>query len=347
MSTFAFRPAKRSEAKPLIGLYSESGCGKTLSALLLARGFVGPSGRIGMIETESGRGEVYEDDPRVGGGYLVCPIRENFSPREYGEALTAAEKADLGALIIDSASHEWEGAGGVLSMAAQNQAAGKKGQLVWQGPKLDHQRYFMLRLMQTPIPLVVVCMRAKYPMEEVVVNGKKEWVRSTTLAPKQSEDILYELMAHGWIDQAHRFRGTKYTRDDLKAVLVDGQPISIETGRRLAAWARGGAVGVTSAQSATQSPGAPEPVDTREASPPDRATVMQGISDAVGRWQKAPPDALWRTLCRDVCGAEDIETVDVAALADLLDVCHGYARGHAAARKRVHDLARTLQVAAA
>src|SRR5215472_5863573 len=54
-----FRPATRAEAKPLIGLYSESGCGKTWSALLLARGFAGPLGRIGMIETEAGRGEAY------------------------------------------------------------------------------------------------------------------------------------------------------------------------------------------------------------------------------------------------------------------------------------------------
>lgn len=124
-----FRPATRAEAKPLIGLYSESGCGKTWSALLLARGFVGPSGKIGMIETEGGRGEAYVGRAPVG-DYLVRPIRENFSPIEYGKALTEAEGAGLGALIIDSASHEWESAGGVLAMAAENQAKGMKGVLV-------------------------------------------------------------------------------------------------------------------------------------------------------------------------------------------------------------------------
>ena len=49
----AFRPATRSEAKPLIGLYAESGAGKTYSALLLARGFVGPSGKIAMIQMKA------------------------------------------------------------------------------------------------------------------------------------------------------------------------------------------------------------------------------------------------------------------------------------------------------
>src|ERR1035437_10021751 len=172
-----FRPARKSEAKPLIGLYSESGAGKTWSALLLARGFVGPQGKIGMIETEGGRGEAYMGREPVG-EYLVRPIRGNFSPTEYGKAITEAEDAKLDALIIDSAWHEWESDGGVLAMAAENQVKGMKGVLVWQKPKIDHQRHFMLRLMQTPIPLVIVCMRAKYPMEQV---AGKDWVRSKTL----------------------------------------------------------------------------------------------------------------------------------------------------------------------
>jgi len=58
--TISFRPAIKSSAKLLVGIYSESGCGKTYSALLLARGFVGDNGKIAMIETESGRGEAYE-----------------------------------------------------------------------------------------------------------------------------------------------------------------------------------------------------------------------------------------------------------------------------------------------
>lgn len=241
--TYAFRPAKRSEAKPLIGLYAESGCGKTWSALMLARGFVGPTGRIGMIETEAGRGEAYAD--LLPGGYIVCPIRDSFSPTIYGDAISAAEKAELDALIIDSASHEWEGAGGVLSMAAQNQHEGKKGPLVWQMPKLDHQRHFMLRLLSTPIPLVIVCMRAKYPMEEIIKDGKKEWARSEYLHPKQSEDILFELFVHGWIDRDHQFHGTKYSRDDLRGVIREGERISIKTGEALAEWARGGATAVS------------------------------------------------------------------------------------------------------
>jgi len=196
-----------------------------------------------MIETESGRGELYAGHKSVG-GYQVLSMQDSFSPSDYGKAIDVANKADFGVLIIDSASHEWEGVNGVLSMAADNEAAGKKGQLIWQRPKIDHQREFMLRLTQTPIPLVIVCMRAKYPMEQVVKNGKKDWQRSDKLAPKQSEDILFEMLVHGWIDYDHAFHITKPrgTEDELGILTVfpEGKPITIETGKRLAEWAKGG-----------------------------------------------------------------------------------------------------------
>lgn len=261
MSNFSFRPAAKTSAKLLVGIFSESGRGKTYSALLLARGFVGPNGTIAMIETESGRGEIYVDV--IPGGYQVCSIAGNFSPSEYGKAIDAAEKAKFGALIIDSASHEWESIGGVLDMAAENQASGKKGPLVWQKPKLEHAKHFVLRLMASPIPLVIVNMRAKYPMKEIVKDGKKEWARSEHLEPKQSEDILYEMLVHGWIDEQHRYHVTKYPKaiPELRHVVRDGEPLSIETGQRLAQWAAGGAsapAGQSSAPSASQPSGAPD-----------------------------------------------------------------------------------------
>jgi len=235
--SYTIRRAERGQAKPLVGLYSESGNGKTLSALYLARGFAGPTGRIVMIETEAGRGEAYVDI--LPGGYDVISMRGPYRPQEYGQAITVAEAAQPAALIIDSASHEWEGAGGVLQWADENKEAGKKGAQVWRDPKIAHQRDFMLRLLGTPIPLVIVCMRAKYPMREVKrPDGTKEWQRSEELEPKQSDDILFELFVHGWIDKEHNFRGTKYTLPDLRAVIVDGEPISLATGERLASWAR-------------------------------------------------------------------------------------------------------------
>jgi hypothetical protein len=267
--TYQFRPAERTSAKPLLGFYAESGCGKTLSSLLLARGFAGPEGKVGIIDTEAGRGEAYVH--RIPGGYDVLPMRDNFSPMAFGEALTVAEKAGLSALIIDSASHEWEGVGGVLEMAANNQAAGKKGALVWQQPKIEHQRYFMGRLLQTSVPLVILCMRAKYPMEErPKPGGGKDWVRSDKLEPKQADDILYEMSFHGWIDQAHKLHITRCDDEGLAAAIPDGQMINLESGQRLAAWAR-------SLGSSAESRGAATP-------PPQSVTHGAAASDS-GEWR--------------------------------------------------------------
>lgn len=229
------RPAQRSQAKPLIGLYSESGGGKTHSALMIARGFVGPAGRICMIETEQGRGEAFAD--LLPGGYDVSPLRSDFSPQNFHNALKEVEAAGYGAVIIDSASLEWQGEGGVLDMADKNRQAGMKGVLMWQRPKMDHARHFVIPLLQTAVPLVIVCMRARYPMVEETRNGKKEWVRSPHLDPIQSDDILFELFVHGWLDAEHRLHVTRYGRPDLAQVIYDKEAITIDTGARLAAWA--------------------------------------------------------------------------------------------------------------
>lgn len=290
--TVSIRKAATSEAKPLIGFYSESSGGKTYSALLLAKGFASDMAAVAMVETEAGRGEAWADDPLVG-GYSVIPLRGSFGPKVYGEAISAAEQAKVKVLIVDSASHEWEGVGGVLAMAAENQANGKKGPLVWQGPKMEHQREFMLRLMQTPIPLVIVCMRAKYPMYQVSASDLKEWeaagrpgnqpkvgewARSWKLEPKQSDDILFEMFVHGWFDtKEHRFHGTKYTRPTLAQVFVDGECITVDTGKRLAAWSAGTSSSV---------PDAPKP-DVISA---DQHIVimdaLQGIADGEARLKK-------------------------------------------------------------
>lgn len=252
MSGFQIRPAKRTSAKPLIGLYSESGGGKTWGALLIAKGFIGDMSKVVMIETESGRGEVYADDPVVG-GYNVLSIADDYSPEKYGEAIDAVNKAGMQALIIDSASHEWEGVGGVLDMAAKNQDAGKKGQQVWTIPKITHNRQFILKLLGTPVPLVIVCMRAKYPLKEVQKQGGgKDMVRADVPEPKQSDDILYEMMVHGWFDKEHKFHRTNCTEAGLKEVFVDGEIITVETGKRLAEWAKGGLKPKSSAEIRTE-----------------------------------------------------------------------------------------------
>lgn len=265
MSTM--RRATASNVKPLIGLYSESGGGKTSGALKVAKGWAGDMSKVCMIETEAGRGEAWADDAQLG-GYNVIPITEDFSPKIYGAKIMEAEKANIEVLIVDSGSHEWEGIGGVLSMAAKNLDDGKKGVQAWQKPKMDHKREFMLRLQQTRIPLVILCLRASYPMYEVTAAalekwekaggiGKRpkvgDWARSWQLEPIQAEDVLFDMFVHGWLDRdEHKFHGTKYTLDVLRQVFIDKQPLTIETGQRLRQWSEGRRKPPTPASTTTQ-----------------------------------------------------------------------------------------------
>lgn len=221
--------------KPLIALYGESGSGKTYSALLLARGIVGPNGRIAMIETESGRGEFFAD--MIPGGYDVLPLSEPFAPSRCIAALQQIESAGYDIALIDSASHFWEGIGGVLDMAAHNEEGGKKGLAVWRLPKMEHAK-LMLKLMQTRLT-VIVCLRAKYKSRQVKNGGKSEIVKDDYLTPLQADDFIFESTAHMQINMDHSIYVTKNGRPDLRACFPpdNSTPITIETGEAIARWA--------------------------------------------------------------------------------------------------------------
>ena len=242
MSGFTVKRATRQGVKPLIGLYSESGCGKTYSSLLLARGLVGPSGKLVMIDTESGRGSLYADV--INGGYEIIDLHEPFSPGRYVEALQAAEHAGAQCVIIDSASHEWEGLGGVLDMAhAIEEKSGKPGLHCWKTPKLEHNK-MMLALLQSPLP-VIVNLRAHFKSRQGKNErtGKTEILKDEFTTPIQSEAFIYEMTVHGEIMQDHSFRLTKCSHPALRACFPAGKPISIETGVAVAAWCNAVPVG--------------------------------------------------------------------------------------------------------
>lgn len=187
-------------------------------------------------------------------------------------------------------------------MAAENQAKQMKGPLVWQKPKMDHAREFMLRLTQTPIPLVIVCMRSKYVMQQVDAKYIErwraagntgappkigDWARDTELSPKQSEDILFEMFVHGWLDkETHSFHGTKYTVAPMRQILEDGKPITADTGARLAQWAKGRAPAAS----------APPPVVT---GPGDKAPQVEAAAGEADSFITPDECANLETLCND------------------------------------------------
>src|SRR5438105_9785075 len=111
MGILNIAPAERAGAHLLIQLYGPPRSGKTYTALRIARGMVGPKGRIGVLDTESGRARLYSD--KVPGGFVVGELTPPYTPRRYLEAIEEFLAYGVDILVVDSFSHCWEGPGGV------------------------------------------------------------------------------------------------------------------------------------------------------------------------------------------------------------------------------------------
>jgi len=250
MSDFEIKKATRQGVIPLIGLYGESGCGKTMSALLLARGLVGPSGDIHMIDTESRRGSLYADV--IPGGYSVLDLNSPFTPQRFIAALQAVIDAGAKIVALDSASMEWDGMGAVLDMAAENEAkSGRAGLHNWKTPKFEHAKFIQF-LLRSPIP-VILCLRAKHKTKQTKENGKTVIVKEDFTSPIQDEAFTFEMTAHAEILQDHSIHLTKCSHPELQKCFPATGPLKIEHGALIAQWcAAGGARKPETTRSAKQ-----------------------------------------------------------------------------------------------
>ncbi len=100
MKPFEIHRATKCRAKLRLGMSGPAGSGKTYSALLIAHGL---GGRIAMIDTEHGSGDLYAD--LLPEGYDVLQLTPPFTPARYIEAIHALEAAGAETIIVDSLSH--------------------------------------------------------------------------------------------------------------------------------------------------------------------------------------------------------------------------------------------------
>jgi len=257
--TFTFRPAVRENVGLLIGLMGSSGSGKTFTAMRLAKGMAGDKA-FAVIDTEAGRAKHYADRFRFDHGDLKPP----FSPAAYADAIAAADAAGYPVVVVDSFSHEHAGDGGILDMqdAEFQRMGGKEAARMasWIKPKMEHKR-MVQRLLQVRAHLIL-CFRAESKIEMVKERDEDGRLR-TKVVPKQSpvsvdgwipiceKNLPYELTASFLLmaDRPGVPRPIKLEEQHRPLIPLD-TPITEETGRGLAEWARGGAT-----SSAPTSPG--------------------------------------------------------------------------------------------
>lgn len=219
------RRAERKKAKLRLGIAAPSGAGKTYSSLLLAFGL---GGKVGLIDTEHGSGDLYADL----GEYDIIQISAPYTAAKYIEAIHAFEREGYSTIIVDSLSHAWAGEGGLLDK--QGKAADKSGNsyTAWRMVTPDHNQ--LVDAMLQSSCHIIATMRAKteYVQEKDERTGKNV-VRKVGMAPIQRDGMEYEFSVMLDIGMDHTAVATKD-----RTRLFDGQffKVSEQTGKDLLEW---------------------------------------------------------------------------------------------------------------
>lgn len=188
MSIINIREAVRAGSKVVIGVAGTSGSGKTYTALKMARGMVDNPREIGFLDTENRRGSLYADI--LDGPFLIGDLYAPFSPDRYAQAIKEFQDAGVKVLVVDSASHEHEGEGGLEDHAHRPTANGQERKIAdWQGAKREHKK-FMRALLQSDMHIIVT-LRAREKMD--FSNPKQP--KSLGIQPICEKNFMFEMTA--------------------------------------------------------------------------------------------------------------------------------------------------------
>ncbi|HET8636405.1 MAG TPA: ATP-binding protein [Acidobacteriaceae bacterium] len=224
------RKAARKKAKLRLALVGPTGSGKTYSALKLAFGI---GGKIGLIDTENGSGDLYAHL----GDYDVISLESPYTVQKYREAIRAFEAAEYDTIVVDSLSHAWAGEGGLLDKQGQLEKSGsyKNSFATWREITPEHNK-LVEEMLGSPAHIVAT-MRTKteYVIEEDSKGRKVP--RKIGLSPVQRDGVEYEFTVVMDVADNHYARASKDRTE-----IFDGwsDKISEETGRRLKEWLESG-----------------------------------------------------------------------------------------------------------
>jgi hypothetical protein len=264
------RKAQRKKAKLRLGIAAPSGAGKTYSALLLAFGI---GGKVGVIDTEHGSADLYEDL----GDYDIINIEAPYTVQKYRDALTSFEKSGYNVVIMDSLSHAWAGDGGLLDKQGKlADRPGANGYAAWRTITPEHNG--LVESILTSPCHIIATMRSKQEYVLEVNDKGKQTPRKVGMAPVQREGMEYEFTVMLDIDMSHVSSSSKD-----RTRLFDGQLFKIERkhGELLRQWLETGI------------------------EPPVPASAEQGVIDGVSAGELAD----WTASIEAAATLEDLKTV--------------------------------------
>ena len=272
----SFTKAERKKLFIKLGISGPSGSGKTYSALRLARGLVGDKGRIAFIDTENGSATLYDSLT----DFDHCEIKPNangkFHYQDFIDKIQEAERLGYDAVIIDSASHLWQG---ILADKESLDINSKGGNSYtnWAQPTKNFNATIQ-KFLQSRIHLIS-CMRSKmdYVLEE---NDKgKKVPKKVGLAPQMRDGIEYEFTIVFDVLANHQSNASK----DRTGLFVNAGNFLIteETGRQIADWLASGKGELPP----------PEPTPSEPVTPPPAPPTAPAASTPPAPTATVPPAA--------------------------------------------------------
>ncbi len=216
------RKSERKQAKIKMALQGSAGAGKTMSALLLAKGLTNDNlSKVAVIDTENGSSDLYAHL----GSYNVLNMQPPYTPEKYIQAIDICLEAGMEVIIIDSISHCWDELLDFHSKLPGNSFTN------W-NKVTPRQKAFVDKILQSPAHFIST-MRTK---QDYVLNQKngKYVPEKVGLKAVQRDGVEYEFTLVFDIDSKHFATASKDRTN-----LFSGKPefiISTATGKKILEW---------------------------------------------------------------------------------------------------------------
>ena len=189
---FEDAPAVRKKTPLKISISGVSGSGKTYSSLLLARGLSSSWDKIGVIDTEANSSALYAqislDHLPDGSTFrtLKGGLQPPYEPEKFIAAMNHFVRQGMETIIIDSASKEWDGKGGILEMSDSGNFRS------WAEITPKHTA-FLEAIVNCPVHLITTLRsKADYTMEQDQ-SSKRTKVKKLGTKAVQRDGFEYEV----------------------------------------------------------------------------------------------------------------------------------------------------------
>ncbi len=223
----SFKKANKSAVYLKLAVTGPSGSGKTTAALRMARGLIGPKGKIAVIDTENSSSLLYADTY----DFDVCTLEPPYTDDKFIRAISDAEDCKYECVIIDSFSHVWQA---ILEYKSKLDMRGGNSYTNW--ANAGNRFESVLQAVLNSKMHIICCMRSKMDYAIDTDDKGKKSIRKVGLAPIMRDGIEFEFSLVLDLDMNHKAIASKD-----RTRLFDGkiEEITELTGELLNDWRLG------------------------------------------------------------------------------------------------------------